>query len=181
MIVLVWSVRGLHDLFKQRELRSLQVEILCIVETRVKEENAMRIHENIVFGWGFINNYSSHYFSRIWVCWNTELVHITTIQVHTQAIIYEIEVDQGNVKWIHTFIYGATKGLERRSLWQHLGHLKLQVDEDPWMLFGDFNAVLSIQEKWGKSHLNCYETEFSDCVNQLEMLVLSFTLFFHLD
>lgn len=59
MIVLVWSERGLHDLFKQRELRSLQVEILCIVETRVKEENAMRIHQNIVFGWGFINNYSS--------------------------------------------------------------------------------------------------------------------------
>jgi hypothetical protein len=49
------------------------VGIVCIIETRVNEENALKIHDNIVPGWGFIHNYLSHYLGRIWVCWNPDL------------------------------------------------------------------------------------------------------------
>jgi hypothetical protein len=45
---------------------------------------------------------------------------------------------------------GATKGLERKSLWQYLLLIKNQIDGVPWLLSGDFNVVQSVQEKLDK-------------------------------
>lgn len=76
---------------------------------------------------------------------------------------------------MQTFVYEATKGLERKSLWQYLLLIKKQVGDVPWLLSGNFNVVQSLQEKWDKGRLNGYENEFVECLRRLEILDLSFT------
>jgi exonuclease III len=47
MKIITWKIRGLKDLSKQREIRSLvtrfHIQLVCIVETRVKREKSMKI------------------------------------------------------------------------------------------------------------------------------------------
>jgi hypothetical protein len=59
---------------KQKEvtkmIKRFEVSILCLVETRVKQENCLRIKAAMLPSWGLIHNYSSHRLGRIWVCWD---------------------------------------------------------------------------------------------------------------
>lgn len=56
MIVVAWDIRGLNDPFKQREIRRFvykyKVFLLCLVETRVREENIGIIMVILLLGWG---------------------------------------------------------------------------------------------------------------------------------
>jgi exonuclease III len=69
MKLLVWNIRGLTDLLKQREIKrmvtSLKCSIICVIETRVKEEKSVMIQDHIVAGQGFINNYKCHHFREV--------------------------------------------------------------------------------------------------------------------
>jgi len=44
MKLLIWNIRGINKPFKQQELRKeirrLKINVLCLVENRVKEDNA---------------------------------------------------------------------------------------------------------------------------------------------
>jgi len=49
--------------------------------------------------------------------------------------------------WFQSFVYGANKGAVKRGLWDRLRLVKSQVNQEPWLLGGDFNVVLSVKEK----------------------------------
>lgn len=46
-----------------------------------------------------------------------------------------------------TFVYGKCTIYERRDLWNGLS--QLQLGSQPWMVGGDFNAILNVSEKRG--------------------------------
>lgn len=94
MKLVVWKIRGLNDLLKQREVKrvvpSLHGFIICLIETRFKVEKAENIEENIAPGWGFIQNYAIHYLGRIWISWDPKQWTVTSMQQHEQAVSCEI-------------------------------------------------------------------------------------------
>jgi hypothetical protein len=57
--------------------------------------------------------------------------------------------------------------------------IKETVDTLPWLIIGDFNVICYSQEKWGKEGFSCYDREFVECVQQLEIDDLSFSGCFH--
>jgi hypothetical protein len=62
---------------------------------------------------------------------------------------------------------------------QELVSVRARVGAFPWLTASDFNVIRSHQEKWGKSGFSCYELEFVDCINRLEIEDLAFTGLFH--
>jgi hypothetical protein len=90
-----------------------------------------------------------------------------------------IGVPDNKRTWFLSAVYGANQGLERRTLWQSLNNLKIKLGDVPWILTGDFNAIRDYQEKWGVGSLSCYDTEFVDCISQIEVVDLAFTGCFH--
>jgi hypothetical protein len=164
---------------KQREIRSLvkrfHIHLLCIVETRVKRENSVKIHGDILPGWSFAANYECHYNGRIWICWDPNFLKVDIISKSMQEISCKIEVANEHMVWFHSFVYGANKGIERRTLWHSLKMVKIAVNSSPWLIGGDFNVVMHSKEKWGKDNLNSYELEFRDCLNTLEVSDLNFS------
>ena len=83
MIVLCWNVEGLNDPSKQREVKKLirdrRADLVYLVETKVRDWNALQIKEALFLNWGFLNNYDNLELGRIWVCWNTNIFHVSMV------------------------------------------------------------------------------------------------------
>jgi exonuclease III len=73
MNFLIWNIRGLNHPSKQKEVRDMiklhKIGLICLIETRVKENKANRIRNSIVSDWDYIFNYDNHFLGRIWICW----------------------------------------------------------------------------------------------------------------
>lgn len=80
MRILIWNIRGFNIPFKQQEVRKevkrLNVNIICLVETRVKKDKAQNIKNAVLPGWNLIHNYDMHWLGRIWVCWDPGITSI---------------------------------------------------------------------------------------------------------
>jgi hypothetical protein len=63
----------------------LKVSILCLIETRVKQDKAQEIVNALVPGWDWINNYGTHRLGRIWICWNPGLTSSKLVSLHEQV------------------------------------------------------------------------------------------------
>nr|GEW50589.1 hypothetical protein [Tanacetum cinerariifolium] len=60
---------------------------------------------------------------------------------------------------------------ERRLLWVDLGLHKNFVRGCPWILMGDFNVALNLEDSYsGSSSLNFAMYEFKDCVSKIEVM-----------
>lgn len=55
-----WNIRGLNNLLKLKDVRSFimsnKLDIVTILETRVKDNNIDKISGNTFGNWSFINN-----------------------------------------------------------------------------------------------------------------------------
>jgi len=65
-------------------------------------------------------------------------------------------------------LWCPTSGPDRRGLLTKLRLLKAAMGRVPWIT-GDFNVVRFPEEKWGKEGFSCYEKEFVDCIQHLEV------------
>jgi exonuclease III len=83
MTMLVWNVRGLNHPSKQKEVQRLvrakRFGLVCLIETKVKEDNAASISSFIFSDWDFCYNYDKHYLGRIWVCWNRDDFQVSVV------------------------------------------------------------------------------------------------------
>jgi hypothetical protein len=135
MKIVTWNIRGLNDLSKQREIRSLvkrlHIHLFCLIETKVKSDKSVKIQGDIFPGWGFISNYEYHHLGRIWVCWDPNVLKVDIVSKSAQEISCKITAIQENLMWFHSFVYGANKGIERRQLWHSLVLVKAVVAFSP--------------------------------------------------
>lgn len=92
--MLSWNVRGLNWPNKQEDLRpylhSLKVEIVGLMETKVKEDKAKKIIHTILPGWNWENNYEFSPKGRIWVTWKRGAYEVINISKSDQYIHYRV-------------------------------------------------------------------------------------------
>lgn len=127
MKIIVWNLKGINKPFKQKEVRRiikrLKIDMICILGTRVHQDNANRIKNSIAPGWDFVHNYSVHSLGRIWFCWDPSVYTINFVRIHEQVITCGVVSDQGRLFWFQS-VYSATNGLERRKMLQELSSAK---------------------------------------------------------
>lgn len=77
-----WNMRGFNRSSKHKVVRSWifnkDLQFGCLLETRVKENKAMKIVETIFPGLSFLNNYEYNRKGRIWVVWSPQ-VRVTPV------------------------------------------------------------------------------------------------------
>ena len=87
---LIWNIRGFNCPLKQKEVKvkvkKLNVNLVCLVETRVREEKAGEIVNSFLPGWKFCFPVSQHGLGRIWVMWREDMFSIQICQTIPQAI-----------------------------------------------------------------------------------------------
>ena len=77
MTLLIWNVRGFNDPLKQKNvidrIRYIKANIVCLLETRVKENKSQSIVGKYFKGWKYANNYVSAINGRIWFLWKGKM------------------------------------------------------------------------------------------------------------
>ncbi|XP_074290837.1 uncharacterized protein LOC141617544 [Silene latifolia] len=90
MKIASWNIRGGNDPLKQKKvldlLKNHKLDILGVLETRIKKNKANKIITNKFHAYNVICNYSAHVNGIIWLVWRPNTVTITLLIIHTQFI-----------------------------------------------------------------------------------------------
>lgn len=173
MKVLCWNVRGCNKPFKQKEIRiflqSNKVDVAFLLKTRVKVENAQKIVNKICRGWQLFHNYDSARNERIWCCLNPKSVKLRVLDEHEQALQCEIvDVYTGRVQQFIA-IYALNTPEQRISLWGFIEG-KYQQAQGPLVMGGDFNAILSSDDRFQGNPVTQSDIEdFQHCIQHNEL------------
>ncbi|XP_074315663.1 uncharacterized protein LOC141651871 [Silene latifolia] len=143
-----WNVRGFNCPLKHSEVKDFlkdnSMDVLTLLETRVKEYNVASIVNQHFGNWVVITNYSHHYNGRIWVFLNPVFVSITHTSKDAQFIHLHLHHFVSNLDFHLSLVYGSNNASERESPWQGLSR---SFTTDPWLVLGDFNIVRDPAEK----------------------------------
>ncbi|XP_026459399.1 uncharacterized protein LOC113360063 [Papaver somniferum] len=110
-----------------------------------------------------IHNSVSNKKDNLWLFWNKSLPTLSVVFMSSQMVT--VNVGGTLVSGVHAHV-GI---VQRRFLWsemQLISEIKL-----PWLILGDFNAILSSKEKCGGGSPNRrFMMDFNECVNKCELL-----------
>ncbi|GJZ48771.1 RNA-directed DNA polymerase, eukaryota, reverse transcriptase zinc-binding domain protein [Tanacetum coccineum] len=172
--IVAWNIRGLGKLSKQNAIKNLlndeKLVVCAILETRLKGPKVKRIGD-IVFGrWSWLDNaHCSSRGCRIMVGWNNNKAHCMVIHTSDQAMLCLIEILNTKERILCTFIHAETVGSLRKKLWADLSIYKTICNNNPWVIMGDMNVSLNLEDhSEGISYKSQDMEDFQDCVNILK-------------
>lgn len=149
----------MNDPFKIKEIKNVLVThkiVVCVLlETRVKEQNASKVHKKLGKEWVWVNNYSHSTRGRIWIGWRPGWVHITVTQVHEQFMVCTLKNQDHQITLVA--VYGLHNIADRRALWSGLSHCIQH--QDPMIIIGDFNVVCNANDRLNGNLITDAETE----------------------
>lgn len=119
----------------------------CLLETRVKEKKAEILRSKMFMDWTVITNYEFNPRGRIWVMWRSS-TRLTPFFKSAQMITCSVKLVDRQEEFFCSFVYALNTVEERKTLWQELkDHYDSPIIRGkPWLIFGDFNETLDIEE-----------------------------------
>ncbi|XP_071687296.1 uncharacterized protein [Rutidosis leptorrhynchoides] len=97
-------------------------------------------------------------------------VNLITVATSIQAIQCQIVGVHSALNCFISFIYAANHYSQRRVLWRELDMHKGFVCDNPWVVMGDVNASLSIDDtSSGSSKSTIAMSEFKECVDNIQV------------
>ena len=179
MNLLLWNVRGFNNPLKQKgvmgRIKEHNIQVVCLLETRVKEIKSQSIIDKHFQGWSLIHNYLTAYNGRIWFLWK-EQVQVDLVALTDQCITCNISF--GSFQFHLSAVYGLNDGVERRRLWDHLCNLNSALSQKPWIIAGDFNVIAHPSESsnyTGAQLFNSDIIDFRECLQKLALQDHAFT------
>ncbi|XP_021738082.1 uncharacterized protein LOC110704583 [Chenopodium quinoa] len=150
---------------------SESVFLFGLLETKVKTVKFGSVFANFGGDWAVSANYSKHPNGRIWVIWKPDLFYVDIVEVDAQFIhLKALHKGTGILFW-YTVVYGFNNPGLREHLWDRISHISSCVN-GPWIVGGDFNNVLNIEDRVG-SAVSLSEVEnFRLCVRNSSLLEL---------
>ena len=104
--------------------------------------------------------------------WSTVQLKVEPVIKHDQFIL--LRIFEKDSFWWHTIVYGSPKPFIESNLWSSLKALADGIHE-PWLIAGDFNAMLDPKEKQGGSKIiSSYCAPFQECMSHCHLLDLGF-------
>ncbi|XP_062118423.1 uncharacterized protein LOC133832049 [Humulus lupulus] len=138
-----------------------RVGLVGLLETRVKAQNIGALYVRMFSGWCFTSNIAWHKGGRIMVSWNPLIFNVNILWCSSQLIHLEVATTDDRNKFKVIFVYAFNKEDERRALWKDLCALAAL---EPWLVLGDFNDILSKDERIGTKVKFNSSNEFARCV-----------------
>ncbi|XP_023878054.1 uncharacterized protein LOC111990509 [Quercus suber] len=177
MNILMWNCRGALNLdFKRRVFEMVvnhRPSIMVITETRVGGSRAEKIIEALPFD-GFITTETIGYAGGLWILWKSEDAEVKLLSATEQEIHATVKVCASNLSWLFTAIYASSRLAGRRILWSNIEKVG-QLHDLPWLMIGDFNEILSEEDKFGGNHINLNRAlEFKECLDSCNFVDLGF-------
>ncbi|GJW01885.1 RNA-directed DNA polymerase, eukaryota, reverse transcriptase zinc-binding domain protein [Tanacetum coccineum] len=146
------------------------LSICVVLETHIKEKQILRICDFVYGRWMWISNMKdSKRGCRIIVGWNPDDVNIMEIHSSSQAILCMIETVDTKDRFYCCFTDAASFGSDRR-LWKDLNVYKGNINNKPWVLMGDWNVSLNLEDHSEGGSIMTYDmNDFRECIDQIEV------------
>ncbi|BFG33690.1 hypothetical protein CerSpe_199640 [Prunus speciosa] len=150
MNILCWNVRGAACAnFKATMLeliKSQHMDILFLCEPRISGKKALSVVKSLGFPCYEIVE-ANGFSGGLWLLWNDAKVCVDVIGTTDQSIIICVSWP-GQASWLFSAIYASPCSKKRDQLWEYLQFVA-GCHQMPWLLAGDFNEMLHIDEKLG--------------------------------
>ncbi|KAJ9535927.1 hypothetical protein OSB04_un000907 [Centaurea solstitialis] len=127
--------------------------------------------------WSWVSNQATcSYGTQIILAWDPSLFDVMIIGMISQCLHTQIRVRGSDMVFFATFVYGANRSVERQLLWSELRKFQAIMGSKPWVLTGDFNALLFPHDALGGSSVrNSDMVDFFECVDDIEVFDLRYT------
>ncbi|PHT50277.1 hypothetical protein CQW23_10024 [Capsicum baccatum] len=104
---------------------------------------------------------------RIWVCCKQGSVDVTILETSAQMVHCAVQDKNSTFTCWMTFVYGFNTLAARRTLWDHLRHIRANC-QNPWVVLGDFNANLSYDDSINGEPVTPQElVDFQQCIDDV--------------
>jgi hypothetical protein len=126
--------------------------------------------------WQYHSNISSSSLCRILVGWNSKKLSLTCIHSAPQWLTCDILQPGSTTPTRITFIYAFNTPAERLTLWNYISHESSLNSDTPWIVMGDFNAIMNAEDRiGGDTRWPRHQDDFSSCIRQSELLQIPYT------
>ncbi|KAL2904673.1 Tetratricopeptide repeat protein 23-like [Bienertia sinuspersici] len=149
-----WNVRGANQVEKMMAIKHFlakqQAGLVTLLETKVKAPNLGVLYRIIFDGWCFTSNSQHHHNGRIIVARNPNSFTVGIQHMIDQLVQCVVNPNGGGPEFYTTFSYAHNDAGAREKLWKDLEQLYSKMTR-PWLLMGDFNCVINLEERLGSA------------------------------
>ncbi|GKC07650.1 putative reverse transcriptase domain-containing protein [Tanacetum coccineum] len=160
---------------KQREIqevvRSNNLSICAVLESHVLAPKLKKVCNDVFGNWKWMSNSRKcDRDTRIILGWDPNKVNVMLLEQSGQALHCQVTILNDKTHFFCSFIYAANRHIQKRELWSELGLHNRVVAGRPWVLLGDFNVALNIEDNSsGTSGITCGMGDFKDCMEEIEV------------
>ncbi|CAL1380247.1 unnamed protein product [Linum trigynum] len=174
--VFAWNCRGAavpNFLLYFREFNRIHhPNLVFITEPKISGSEA----EGVIHKMGFDSNRrveAQGFAGGIWALWNSNELTLCGEYGTDQLLHLHFRLTSGE-ECVISCIYGLPQLSTRRGLWETMRRLVSQMDL-PWLLIGDFNAMLGPEDKQGGRGFNMAPSrEFREAVEDCSLLEIDY-------
>ena len=106
------------------------------------------------------------------------MVNLQMLDYSDQVIHYLETCKVIDIKFCISFVYAFNRIVDKRPLWANLDRFNMTLSA-PWLILGDFNNVLKMDEKSNGQPITPYEIkDFQQCCNNLGLVDTNFSVSF---
>ncbi|KAL1554779.1 hypothetical protein AAHA92_15302 [Salvia divinorum] len=149
MIVTTWNVRGMQRPRRQPVvvdfIKSNRVDVMGLIETKMKEAMVKSFMAKNFPTWRFEYNIGGKQTCRLLLLWNPQQAEVDICKVEEQAIHAKIRCTRTRNNFNFSLVYGLHSPGARLPLWESMAVFSVQ--GEPYLVSGDFNAVLAADER----------------------------------
>ncbi|XP_071704187.1 uncharacterized protein [Rutidosis leptorrhynchoides] len=114
--------------------------------------------------------------TRIIIGWDPGEVQIMFIAMSDQAVHCHVRTTRDGNEFFMSFIYANNYYISRRPLWLELDMHNLFVGNRPWVILGDFNVALCLDDySSGPSSSTMAMREFKECIDKIKMVDVNYS------
>lgn len=161
MILSFWNIRGCNKPTKQKGLvhflRKHNINILVLLETKL---NANMLSQLLLkfSSWKSVHNFDLHPGKRVLIIWNPSFVSLNVVASSAQSIFCNINcLVTGRLSHL-TAVYAYNTLEDRRLLWDEIVDQHSHISS-PWMVLGDFNCILNVDEREGGRLVSAHQLQ----------------------
>ncbi|XP_020259679.1 uncharacterized protein LOC109836222 [Asparagus officinalis] len=134
------------------------LSFIALLETKLKDTKIPSVTKRIAVDWKWHSNVTNSEKARIMILWNSDILDVQITHVSSQQITCRVKSVDGRTDCIVSAIYGSNHQVIRKELWAELCQIFQTTENLPWLLCGDFNTMISNEEKLGGSVLTDSDT-----------------------
>ncbi|KAI9127554.1 hypothetical protein K1719_000547 [Acacia pycnantha] len=148
--LLFWNVRGANNKALRRHIKSVcngpKPSLVILVETKSSDESPFKPLASLGFD-SMKSIPSVGFFGGMVMLWRSSSINVSIIEENRQFFLVLCELPDHS-RFLLTSVYAIPHSNLRSVLWSKLKGMAAAINQ-PWLVIGDFNDILTSSERSG--------------------------------